>query len=72
MQTNVFSSDASRHKTSSYQKRKEDEGWILASEAPYSTDNECLKDSVTIDEFVEAVSNHIYEYYIVCPHPDNN
>jgi hypothetical protein len=63
MQTNVFSSNGPLYKTSSYQKRKEDEGWILASEAPYSTDNECLKNSVTIDEFVEAVSDHIYEYF---------
>jgi hypothetical protein len=63
MQTNMFQLNNKVYDTSSYQKRKEEEGWMRVSEAPYSTHNECLENAVTIDECIEAVSNHIYEYF---------
>jgi hypothetical protein len=62
MQTNNFQYNNDRHRavTPSY---KEEDGRVLASEIPISTDNECLKNGITIDEFKKAISNHIYEYW---------
>jgi hypothetical protein len=40
-----------------------EDGRVLASEIPLSTDNECLSRGVTVDEFKKAISNHIFEYF---------